>query len=441
METAAWATRRERLVVIGGGQAAAQMIEVARRKGYEGRITLVTEEAMLPYQRPPLSKQYLTGQYAPDWLLYRPEEFYGKFEVDVRLAQRATAIERVDRVVRLQDGGALAYDKLALATGARARVLAVPGAASEKVFYIRTLADVERLRPQLPLLRKVVIIGAGFIGLEAAAMLVQRGIAVTLIGAGAQLIPRLVGGEMAAFLLDQHLLHGVKVVLRAEVRELRAAPGGLIEVNLGDGRGFAGDAVLVGIGAAPNTELAEEAGLHCENGIIVDEMARTSDPAIVAAGDCTNHPNALVGRRLRLETVHNAVEQGRSAGATIAGCDLPYAQSPWVWSDQYKFRLQSVGIADGYDRTILRGTPASGRFSLFYYRGDDLLALNSINEPLVFGAVRRILNQRIPLRAEMAADTGFDLARLPARKVNLNFDEPWPDKAATRGMAVSWGFS
>ncbi|WP_313802525.1 FAD-dependent oxidoreductase [Sphingobium sp.] len=440
MESSGWQTRDERLVVIGGGQAAAQIIDEARRRGYEGGITLVSEEAVLPYQRPPLSKQYLTGLHDQDWLLYRHRSFYERYAVDVRLGRRATAIDRAAQSVTLDDRTVLPYDKLAIATGTRSRLLDLPGADLPNIFSIRTLDDVDRLRVRLAESRSAVIIGGGFIGLETAAMLVQSGLDVTLLAASDRLIPKLVDGEMAGFLLDQHLMHGVSIVLRAEVAELRPLADGAVVVKLADGRVFAGDMVLVGIGAIPNVELAQAAGVECDNGIVVDELARTNDPNIVAAGDCTNHPNPLTGKRLRLETVHNAVEQGRTAGATIAGHELPYIQSPWVWSDQYKLRLQSVGVSEGYDRTVLRGKPADGRFSLFYYRGEDLLAVNCINQPLVFGAVRRILNERIPLHPDEAADPGFDLTRLPLPTATLDFDIPWPSKFEKEQTLVEWGF-
>jgi 3-phenylpropionate/trans-cinnamate dioxygenase ferredoxin reductase subunit len=440
MGTVTQNTRAERLVVIGGGQAAAQLIEVARQQGYEGAITLVSDEPVLPYQRPPLSKQYLTGLYGPDWLLYRPKHFYEKFDIAVQLGRRAAEIDRTAATVRLDDGTQLSYDRLALTTGARARRLMVPGAEHPHVFYIRTLTDVDGLRFRLGAARRVVIVGAGFIGLETAAVLVQTGIEVTLLATGDRLIPRIAGSEVASFLLDQHLMHGVNVVMLTMVSALRDLGNGCVAVILEDGRSYEADIVLIGIGAVANVELAEAAGLLCDDGVMVDELARTSDPAIVAAGDCTNHPNGLLGRRLRLETVHKAVEQGRTAGATIAGQVLPYTQSPWVWSDQYKLRLQSVGVPDGYDSTVLRGKLADGRFSLFYYCGDSLLAVSCINQPLVFGAVRRILNERIPLHAGQAADTTFDLTQLPSRNTTLDFDIPWPTKFEKRHVALAWGF-
>lgn len=438
--------RPERLVVIGGGQAAAQIIEVARQSGFTGDIALVTDEPCLPYQRPPLSKQYLAGKQEQDWLLYRPESFYTKFAVETHLERRAVSIDRNAQVVELDDGQRLEYDRLAIATGARARPLPVPGGDLPDVYMIRTIGDVDPLRDRLPALRRLVIIGGGFIGLETAAVLVQLGIEVTLLAAGERLIPKLVDGEVARFLLDHHLMHGVRIELNASVKAVTRRPEGGLAVELENGRSFAGDIVLVGIGAIPNVELAEAAGLVCNNGIVVDEYARTSDPRIVAAGDCTNHPNPLVGGRLRLETVHNAVEQGRTAGATVAGVDLPYIQSPWVWSDQYRLRLQSVGVSEGYDHTVVRGDIGSGRFSLFYFAGGQLLAVNCINQPKIFGAVRRILNEHIPLSPEQAGDPQFDLAKLPPPTATLDFDVPWPEKHSRTGTwsnadPVEMGFS
>lgn len=440
MRAAGRATRNERLVVIGGGQAGAQLIEVARQKGFEGSVMLIAEEPALPYQRPPLSKQYLTGAFGADWLLYRPKGFYEKFAVDTVTGVRAEGLDRRAATVSLQDGSVVAYDKLAITTGARARRLNVPGAESRNVFYIRTLADADGLRAQLPAARRVVIIGAGFIGLETAAVLTRQGHEVLLLAAETQLLPRLLAAAMASFLLDEHLLNGVRVVFHATTTAIETRPDGALRVWLADGRCFEGDLVLIGIGAAPNVELGAAAGLEHDNGLVVDQLAQTSDPAIVAAGDCTNHPNLLLGRRLRLETVHNAVEQGRTAGATVAGVDLPYAQQPWVWSDQYGFRLQSVGLAEGYDATVLRGSPASRRFSLFYFRGRELLAVNCINQPHVFGATRRILNARLPVSPEDAADPTFDLASVPPRTTTLEFDIPWPTRFEKAQAALAWGF-
>lgn len=428
----------ERLVVIGGGQAAAHLIESARDEGYAGEIVLVSDEAVAPYQRPPLSKQYLSGKYGADWLLYRPLSFYETNAVTLRLGVRAEAIDRATRRVHLSDGASIDYDRLGIVTGARALKLDVPGADLPHIHYIRTLADVDGLRADIAPGRRVVVVGAGFIGLEAAAMLVQIGLDTTLLARQDRLLSKLAAPEISSFLLDHHLMHGVKVRLNTQVAEFRLSGQGL-EVVCDDGAVLGADLVIAGIGAAPNVELAQACGLDCDNGILVDEEARTSDPAIVSAGDCTNHPNPLVGGRLRLETVHNAVEQGRTAGATVAGKALPYIQSPWVWSDQFKLRLQSVGMADGADVTVMRGTPASGRFSLFYYRGDQLLAVNTVNQPAVFASVRRLLNEQIALPPGLAADENFPINSLLPRRARLVFDIPWPTKLEKAKGARVWG--
>jgi len=430
---------RERTVVIGGGQAAGQIIEAARKAGYEGDISLVCEESMLPYQRPPLSKQYLKGDRSRDWLLYRFAEFYKKFDVDVRLGRPAIEIDRNRGTVLLDDGERLPYDKLALAMGARSRLLDVPSVDAVPLYYIRSLVDSERLGAALRSAKKIVIIGGGFIGLETAAALVKQDLEVVLLVAGSQVLPA-VEPNIAGFLMDQHLAHGVKVVLNANVVELGRTRQNGVAVTLDDGRKFDGDVAIAGVGAIPNVELAENAGLECDNGILVDALARTSDRHIVAAGDCTNHPNMHLGRRMRLETVHNAVEQGRTAGCTIAGLEHPYIQSPWVWSDQYNIRLQSVGVSSGYDLSVRRRSAHQDRFSEFFFQGGRLLAVICINQPRIFGAVRRILNERIPLTPTEAVDANVDLAQLPERAQTVVFDQPWPPRPPRQGPALIWGF-
>jgi 3-phenylpropionate/trans-cinnamate dioxygenase ferredoxin reductase subunit len=426
-------------VVVGGGQAAAQLIEVARQEGFQGHVTLVTEEPVLPYQRPPLSKQFLAGHYAADWLLYRPADFYTKHTIDVRLGRRAVEIDRARGTVRLDDDSLVAYDQLALTTGARARRLELEGDALDSVCYIRTLADVESLRPKLQASRRIVIIGGGFIGLEAAAVLVQLGHTVTLLAASAEVIPRIATRDISGFLIEAHRRHGVSILPNTTVTALNVRANERIDVVTHTGEVHTADLVIAGIGAEPTVELAQAAGLRCDNGIVVDAYARTTDPAIVAAGDCTNHPNALLGANLRLETVHNAVEQGRTAGATVAGKELPYVQVPWVWSDQYGLRIQSVGVMEGFNRTYLRGDPARGSFAIFYYRDDALLAASTINLPMAFGAVRRALNHGIPLTPEQATDPKFDLASFAKRRARLSFDVPWPTRFEKQQRSLAWG--
>jgi 3-phenylpropionate/trans-cinnamate dioxygenase ferredoxin reductase component len=425
------------LVVIGAGQASAQLIEVARQNGYAAPITLIGEEPVLPYQRPPLSKQFLAGAKDAAWLRYRPAAFYAGNGVELRLGQRAIAIDRAACSVVLESGDTIAYSLLALVTGARSRRLDVPGDDLDAVYYIRTLADVNRLQPRLADVRRVTIIGAGFIGLEAAAVLVQLGKQVTLLAAQDRVLPKLGCVELSRFLQDEHAKHGVQIIADADVAALNACAGGGIEVCCRNGAVYVSDIVLAGIGAVANTEIAEAAGLECDNGIVVDAFAQTSDATIVAAGDCTNHPSGHSRQRLRLETVHNAVEQGRTAGLSIAGKPEAYVQAPWLWSDQYDLRIQSVGVADEHDQAVTRGSIARGSFTRFYFRQGHLLAATSVNHPLVFGAVRRILNSRIPVTPDEAANSIFDLATLARPQPALDFEIPWPTRAEKK--ASLWG--
>ncbi len=428
---------KERLVVVGGGQAAAQIIEVARQEGFTGPIVLVSDEACLPYQRPPLSKQYLSGGRDRDWLLYRPAHFYPHLDIDVRLGRRAIHIDRDRATVHLDSDEILGFDRLALATGCQARRLPSCAAGDDRIFYVRTLEDVDRLRTRLAEARKVAIVGAGFIGLEAAAVLVAHELEVVLLAQGERLLPRLAGDALASFLQDQHRRNGVDFAFNCDVLDIQSHDQGCAVVCR-DGRRFDADLAIVGIGAVPNTQLAEAAGLVCDNGIVVDELARTSDPRIVAAGDCTNHPG-WGGGRMRLETVHNAVEQGRTAGATLAGKSLPYSQIPWVWSDQYGYRIQSVGITDAKDQSVLRGDPASGRFSVFNFRDGLLSGATFVNQPRLFGAVRQIMNGRIPLSPEEAADDSVDLCAVVKRPACLEFDTAWPSIVRSAELIQDWG--
>lgn len=431
--------RTEHLVVVGGGQAATQLMEVARQEGYEGSITLITDESVLPYQRPPLSKSFLVGDRSIDWLLYRPEKFYKDFDIKVRLGCRVVEIDRAAGRIRMHDGSSLPYDKLALVTGSRATRLDIEGSTSERIFYVRTLADTQALQLRLADCRRILIVGGGFIGLEAAAVLGQRGYDVSLLAAHNRLIPRVLTPVISNVLLNQHISHGVQVYTNSRPAAIHERAGGQVAVTCSDGRTHLADLIIVGVGARPNTELAERAGLECDNGIVVDEFTQTSDPAIFAAGDCTNHPNAYLSGRLRLETVHNAVEQGRTAGATISGRRLPYHQTPWVWSDQYGLRIQSVGISTGFDLEVVRGNASDERFSTFYFRQGELIAANSINEPAIFGAARKILNNRVKLDPQDAKNRDFDIRTLVPNGAKFDFEFPWPERWEKHGAAINWG--
>ena len=401
----------ENIVIVGAGQAAVQAIDTLRRKGFGGKITLVGDEPWLPYQRPPLSKQYLAGALEPQRLLLRPQRFYEEHSIETRLGRRVAEIARREQRVRLDDGSTLAYDALLLATGCRSRPLEVPGADLEGVHTLRTIADVDRIRLSLSPGTRLVVVGGGYIGLEVAATARERGLSVTVLEMAARILNRVTCTEVSAFYEAEHARHGVSIHCNTNVQALLAQPAGrqVRAVVTGEGREHPADQVIVGVGAIPNVELALAAGLACDNGVVVDEYCRTSDPAIYAAGDCCNHPSPHYGRRLRLESVDNAFEQGTSAALNLLGLVTAHDKVPWFWSDQYDLKLLIVGIAQGYDSVVLRGDPASRAFSACYLRGGELIALDSINTAKDQMAARRLIAARARPDPGRLADPGIPL--------------------------------
>jgi 3-phenylpropionate/trans-cinnamate dioxygenase ferredoxin reductase subunit len=403
---------RDRIVVVGAGHAAGQLVASLRGEGFAGDITLIGEEPVHPYQRPPLSKQYLAGELSGDRLLFRPADFYRKNAVQIRLGCRAIGIDRDARTVTLEGGERIGYSGLALATGARVRPLPVEGHDLAGVFYLRTIDDVNRIRARLETARAVVIIGGGFIGLEVAAVMAKLGKRVTVLEMQDRLMPRVVSPTVSEFYREAHARHGVRVVTGAQVSALAGTNGEVRAVACAGGEECAADLVVIGIGVIPNTVLAQSAGLACDNGIVVDEFASTSDPRVVAAGDCTNHPSAWAGRRLRLESVQNALDQSKIAAATLCDKRRPYREVPWFWSDQYDLKLQMVGLSQGFDREIVRGAIGEGRFSVFYFRGERLLAVDSISRPADHMVSRRLLGAGVAVTPEQAGDPDFELKSL-----------------------------
>ncbi|HEV7371689.1 NAD(P)/FAD-dependent oxidoreductase [Arenibaculum sp.] len=400
------------LVVVGGSYAAVQIAASARERGFDGPIRLVGEEEEPPYQRPPLSKGFLTGKTTAAMLPLRAEAFYRNAAIDLVLGTRVTAVDRIDRVVTMADGRHLRYDRLALALGARPRPLPVPGAGLDGVLALRTLADAERLRAVAAQAGEVVVVGGGFIGLEVASALVGPGRAVTVVEAQDRLLARALPPAVSEFLAGVHRARGVRLALRTGVRSIDGTGGRVRSVTLDDGRTLGADLVVVGIGAVPNAEIAQACGLPCDDGILVDRFATTADPAIVAAGDCTRHPNVHAGRPLRLESVQNALDQARAAAGSAMGTPTPHDAVPWFWSDQYEVKLQMAGLSQGADRSALRGSADQGRFSLFHFRDGRLIAVDSVNRPADHMAARRLLAAGRPLTAEQAADESIDLKLL-----------------------------
>ncbi len=399
------------MVIVGAGQSGLQVAESLRAEGWAGPIVLVGDEPCPPYHRPPLSKAYLAGEADEAQLTIRSPAALEKKGIEFLSGVAVTAIDRTARAVVLADGRRLAYAGLAIATGSRVRPLPVPGAGRENVLGLRTLEDTRRIAAALAEARDVVVIGGGFIGLELAAVAAKQGKRVTVLEAASRLMARVVAPPVSDFYAALHRGHGVAIELGAQVSEVVGDGPRATGVRTADGRVFAADLVVVGIGILPNSELAEAAGLACDRGIVVDDCARTSDPHIVASGDCTARRLAD-GSLLRLESVQNAVEQGKSAAAALVGKSRPFAASPWFWSDQYDVKLQMVGLSAGYDEVVVRGEVSEQRFSVFYYRAGRLIAIDAINQPQVHMLGRKLLDRAALPTPAQAADSGFELAAL-----------------------------
>ena len=388
--------RVSRIVVVGGGQAGGQAVDSLRRDGFDGEVFLVTEEPQPPYQRPPLSKDYLAGRYGLDHVLLRPESFYAEHSIELVTGTKAASIDPGAHRIELAAGGALAYDRLLLATGSRVRRLdGMPGADLEGVFYLRTVRDSDRIRTAMDGAERVAVVGGGYIGLEIASVAVEAGLAVTVVEALPRLLSRVATAELAAFYADLHRRRGVDLRLGAVVTRFHGDGDGAVRsVALADGSEVPADLVVGGIGIDPVTDLARAAGIECDNGIAVDAGCRTSAPDVFAAGDCTSHPNAFFGRRVRLESVPNAMEQGRVAAAAMLGEDRVYESEPWFWSDQHGVRLQMAGLSEGADRTITRGEPGGGSFITFHLRDGVLIGADAVNSVREFIFCRRLVAAR-----------------------------------------------
>ncbi len=400
-----------KIIIVGGGQAGATVAQDLRKRGFEGDITILGDEPQLPYRRPPLSKTYLAGEATEESLYQMKAPILERNAIRYRGDGRVVGIDRAQRAVHLENGERLSYDKLVLTTGGRARPLALPGAEAPNVHLLRTVADVDAIRKDLASARRVVIIGGGFIGLEAAAVARKLGLEVTVLEGLPRVLARVTAPETSAFFEQTHRAHGVDVRTGAQVTGLLGSPT-VDRVQLADGEELPADVVIVGIGLIPNTELAAEAGLDVDNGIVVDEFGRSSDPDILAAGDCTNHPNRFYGRRIRLESVNNALEQARTVSATIMGEESPYDSVPWFWSDQYDLKLQMVGLSEGYERCVLRGDMASRRFALFYLKDGVIIAADTVSDPKDFMVAKKLVAARVQASAEQLADTTVPLSEL-----------------------------
>jgi 3-phenylpropionate/trans-cinnamate dioxygenase ferredoxin reductase component len=395
------------VVIVGASHASVQAIDTLRREGHAGRIVLVGDEAYLPYNRPPLSKKFLAGELERERLLLRSAHFYEQHGVDTRLGVSVTAIDRASRRLRLGDGGELDYDQLLLCVGSRPRRLAVPGHDLGGIHYLRTIADVDAIRADLPGARRMVVVGAGYIGLEAAASARHLGLEVTVLEMADRPMNRVVAPELSAYFTARHAREGVVIHCNTSVTAF-AGDGRVRAVACGE-REFPADLVIVGVGILPDVTLAAAAGLQCDNGVLVDEHCRTSDPNVYAAGDCTSHPSVRYGRRVRLESVDNAVEQAKTAAANICGRPARHEHVPWFWSDQYDVRLQIAGLSQGYDHAVARGDPATGSFALYYLAGGELLAVDAVNSMKDFMNGKKWIAERKRPDPARLADLSIDL--------------------------------
>ncbi len=400
------------IVIVGAGHAGVQAAASLREEGYCDPIVLLSGERELPYQRPPLSKAFLKGAMGRDGLPLRAEQFYRDHDIDLRLGVEATRIDLAARRIELASGESTGFDHLVLATGARPRAFEVPGADLDGVLGLRNIADALAIRERLGAGVRVVVVGAGFIGLEIAATALALGGDVTVVEIAERPLGRAVSPLTSTFFHQAHEAFGARFRFSAGVTAIEGSDGKAAAVVLSDGASLPADVVIVGVGVLAEDRLAREAGLACANGVVVDERLIASDPAVSAIGDCALFPHASLGQPIRLESVQNATDQGRTVARRLAGKPETYAAVPWFWSDQGDLKLQIAGLAHGVDRWELRGDPKSRAFAAFGFRGASLAAVETVNRGGDHMAARRILDAALPLTPEQAGDLEFDLRKL-----------------------------
>lgn len=401
----------EAVVVVGAGQAGAQAVASLRQEGFEGSITLIGDEPVLPYQRPPLSKAFLAGTLPLDRLFLRPAAFYEEARVDVMVNTRVAELDTDNSLARLTDGREITFDRLILATGGRPRPLSCGGADHPGVHYLRTVSDVDSIRSQFTPGARLVLVGGGYIGLEIAAVAAGLGLSVTVLEAQPTVLARVTCPAVARFFEDTHRRAGVTIRCATTVTCIEDTSSSA-RVVLDSGEYIDADLVVVGIGLLPNVDLATAAGLTCEHGIVVDSRCQTNLAGIYAVGDCTQYPSPIYGRALHLESVHNAIEQAKTAAAAILGQDKPFTQVPWFWSDQYDIKLQTTGVNHGYDDVIIRGDTTTASFAAFYLQSGRLLAVDAINRPREFMAAKALIAERAVIEPARLADEGLPIKSL-----------------------------
>jgi 3-phenylpropionate/trans-cinnamate dioxygenase ferredoxin reductase subunit len=375
-------------VIVGAGQAGAQAAITFREQGFSGKLVMVGEEPQAPYMRPPLSKKFLSKDLCEERLFLRPLSFYAENQIDLRTRTKVNSIDRERKTLHFQDGQTLPYDKLLLATGCRPRELSLNGRVHPDIFYLRTMDESKALQSRLACTKHLVVIGGGYLGLEIAATAALAGVKVTVLERGKRLLDRVTTSVISQYIHDAHVKHGVKIQCEMTVTGLTFDQDRLKSVDC-DGLSFPADMTVIGVGAVPNDEIAKQAGLTCDDGILVDESAQTSDPLIFAAGDCARHPNVLFSCLVRLESVQNAVDQATVAAMNMMGHKAIYRRVPWFWSNQYDLKLQSAGLFAGHDETREHGDKSKGSFALLYYREGTLIGVDAINSPAHYLTARK----------------------------------------------------
>ena len=396
------------MVIIGCGQAGGQAAASLRQEKYEGPITMIGQEPYIPYQRPPLSKQYLSGEQEKEKLSLRQESFYSEKEINLKLETSVLSLDPHKKELQLENDETVTYDKLLVATGGRPRKLEVDGHTLKSIHYLRNIDDVDAIKTQMSISQNLVIVGGGYIGLEVASVAIKKGLTVSVLEMESRILERVTTEEMSAFYHQLHTDEGVNILTSTQAKAFKGSET-VESVVCGDHE-IPADLVIVGIGILPNTEMAEAAGLETNNGLVVDEHCRTSNEHIFAAGDCTNHPNPILNRRLRLESVPNAMEQGRVAASNMLGGSKSYASMPWFWSDQYEHKLQMVGFSKDSDQSIVRGDMESKSFTVFYLKDDSIIAADSVNNPKEFMASKQLVGKKASIEA--LADTSIELKTL-----------------------------
>ena len=396
------------MVIIGCGQAGGQAAASLRQEKYEGPITMIGQEPYIPYQRPPLSKQYLSGEQEKEKLSLRQESFYSEKEINLMLETSVLSLDPHKKELQLENDETVAYDKLLVATGGRPRKLEVDGHTLKGIHYLRNIDDVDAIKTQMRTSQNLVIVGGGYIGLEVASVAIKRGLTVSVLEMESRILERVTTEEMSAFYHQLHTDEGVNILTSTQAKAFKGSET-VESVVCGDHE-IPADLVIVGIGILPNTEMAEAAGLETNNGLVVDEHCRTSNEHIFAAGDCTNHPNPILNRRLRLESVPNAMEQGRVAASNMLGGSKSYASMPWFWSDQYEHKLQMVGFSKDSDQSVVRGDMESKSFTVFYLKDGSIIAADSVNNPKEFMASKQLVGKKASIEA--LADTSIELKTL-----------------------------